>query len=248
VSVLRGGEECDPSGSAKYWDSQESFWKLKHDITPKLWYPVKKPHDFVTKMASRYDSLSPWKPLLAAIPISRESGSTHFNRTSWSAVNIIFWHTTFREIAGNNLLRRANTRHNWRILCPTDVEIQLVKLEHCTGQTVRGSKPGRDEIFRTRPDRLWGPPVGTESFNVIQVNFLVGSVCSAQYIVLLKQSWHVSVLCGFKLLPVNTRMNHVLDELPSLRRHYTVTSSIGHKSVHHMPCILNVSKIQTAWA
>jgi hypothetical protein len=24
--------------------------------------------------------------------------------------------------------------------------------------TVRGSNPGGDEIFLTRPDRLWGPP------------------------------------------------------------------------------------------
>jgi hypothetical protein len=27
-----------------------------------------------------------------------------------------------------------------------------------TGWTVRGSKPGGGEIFRTRPDRFWGPP------------------------------------------------------------------------------------------
>jgi hypothetical protein len=27
-----------------------------------------------------------------------------------------------------------------------------------TGRTVRGSNPGGGEIFRTRPDRLWGPP------------------------------------------------------------------------------------------
>jgi hypothetical protein len=27
-----------------------------------------------------------------------------------------------------------------------------------TGWTVRGSNPGGDEIFRTRPDRPWGPP------------------------------------------------------------------------------------------
>jgi hypothetical protein len=26
-----------------------------------------------------------------------------------------------------------------------------------TGWTVRGSNPGRGEIFRTRPDRPWGP-------------------------------------------------------------------------------------------
>jgi hypothetical protein len=26
------------------------------------------------------------------------------------------------------------------------------------GWTVRGSNPGGDEIFRTRPDRPWGPP------------------------------------------------------------------------------------------
>ena len=26
-----------------------------------------------------------------------------------------------------------------------------------TGWTVRGSNPGGGEIFRTRPDRLWGP-------------------------------------------------------------------------------------------
>ena len=28
-----------------------------------------------------------------------------------------------------------------------------------TGWTVRGSHPGGDEIFRTRPDRPWGPPI-----------------------------------------------------------------------------------------
>jgi len=27
-----------------------------------------------------------------------------------------------------------------------------------TGWTVRGSNPGGGEIFRTRPDRAWGPP------------------------------------------------------------------------------------------
>jgi len=27
-----------------------------------------------------------------------------------------------------------------------------------TGWTVRGSNPGGDETFRTRPDRHWGPP------------------------------------------------------------------------------------------
>jgi len=27
-----------------------------------------------------------------------------------------------------------------------------------TGLTVRGSNPSGGEIFRTRPDRLWGPP------------------------------------------------------------------------------------------
>jgi hypothetical protein len=32
-----------------------------------------------------------------------------------------------------------------------------------TGWTVRGSNLGRGEIFRTRPDRPWGP-VGTVSF------------------------------------------------------------------------------------
>ena len=28
-----------------------------------------------------------------------------------------------------------------------------------TGWTVRESKPGAGEIFRTRPDRLWGPSI-----------------------------------------------------------------------------------------
>jgi len=27
-----------------------------------------------------------------------------------------------------------------------------------TGWTVRGSNPGEGEIFRTSPDRFWGPP------------------------------------------------------------------------------------------
>jgi hypothetical protein len=31
-------------------------------------------------------------------------------------------------------------------------------LRLATGWTVRGSNPGGGEIFRTRPDRLWGPP------------------------------------------------------------------------------------------
>jgi len=31
-------------------------------------------------------------------------------------------------------------------------------LRLATGRTVRGSNPGGGEIFRTRPDRSWGPP------------------------------------------------------------------------------------------
>ena len=31
-------------------------------------------------------------------------------------------------------------------------------LRLATGWTVRGSNPGVGEIFRTRPDRPWGPP------------------------------------------------------------------------------------------
>jgi hypothetical protein len=31
-------------------------------------------------------------------------------------------------------------------------------LQFATGWTVRGSNPGRGEIFRTRPDRPCGPP------------------------------------------------------------------------------------------
>jgi hypothetical protein len=31
-------------------------------------------------------------------------------------------------------------------------------LRLATGRMVRGSNPGGDEIFRNRPDRLWGPP------------------------------------------------------------------------------------------
>jgi hypothetical protein len=30
---------------------------------------------------------------------------------------------------------------------------------HATGWTVRGSNPGGDEIFRTRPNRPWGSPI-----------------------------------------------------------------------------------------
>ena len=30
--------------------------------------------------------------------------------------------------------------------------------DHGPGWTVRGSNPGGGEIFRTRPDRPWGPP------------------------------------------------------------------------------------------
>ena len=33
----------------------------------------------------------------------------------------------------------------------------------CMGWTVRGSNHGGSEIFRTRPDRPWGPPMGAMS-------------------------------------------------------------------------------------
>ena len=32
-------------------------------------------------------------------------------------------------------------------------------LRLATGWTVQGSNPGGGEIFRTRPDRLWDPPI-----------------------------------------------------------------------------------------
>jgi hypothetical protein len=39
-----------------------------------------------------------------------------------------------------------------------------------TGWTVRGSNPGGGEIFRTRPDRPWGPP--SLLYNRYRVSFL----------------------------------------------------------------------------
>ena len=36
--------------------------------------------------------------------------------------------------------------------------IYKLKTKRHTGWTVRGSNPGRGEIFRTSPDRPWGPP------------------------------------------------------------------------------------------
>jgi hypothetical protein len=34
----------------------------------------------------------------------------------------------------------------------------ILNMRLATGWTVRGSNPGGGEIFRTRPDRPWGPP------------------------------------------------------------------------------------------
>ena len=39
-----------------------------------------------------------------------------------------------------------------------------------TGWTVRGSNPGGDEVFRTPPDRPWGPP-SLLLYNGYQVSF-----------------------------------------------------------------------------
>jgi hypothetical protein len=45
------------------------------------------------------------------------------------------------------------TRHAVTTECCLSVQKRLA-----TGWTDRGSNPGRGEIFRTRPDRPWGPP------------------------------------------------------------------------------------------
>jgi hypothetical protein len=36
--------------------------------------------------------------------------------------------------------------------------VNYFKILLSTGWTIRGSNPGGDEIFRTRPDWSWGPP------------------------------------------------------------------------------------------
>jgi len=48
---------------------------------------------------------------------------------------------------------RFNNASEWR-RAGTAQSVQRL----ATGWTVRGSNPGGGEIFRTRPDRLWGPP------------------------------------------------------------------------------------------
>jgi hypothetical protein len=41
---------------------------------------------------------------------------------------------------------------------PTNIRDYLAKFRLATGWTVRGSNPGGGDVFRTCPDRPWGPP------------------------------------------------------------------------------------------
>jgi len=54
--------------------------------------------------------------------------------------------------------------YSWKLLAGIAQSV----LRLATGWTVGGSNPGEGEIFRTRPDRPWGPPslpqMGTGSF------------------------------------------------------------------------------------
>jgi len=47
-------------------------------------------------------------------------------------------------------------RYPMRQILPICIQISCVRL--IMGWTVRGSNLGGDEVFRTRPDRPWGPP------------------------------------------------------------------------------------------
>jgi len=50
-----------------------------------------------------------------------------------------------------------NSHHQARNHPTVGTRVQAVQ-RLATGWTVWGSNPGEGEIFRTRPDRLWGPP------------------------------------------------------------------------------------------
>ena len=52
--------------------------------------------------------------------------------------------------------KRRGYQNNWSHISTTcrDSSVGIAT----TGWTVRGSNPGGGEIFRTRPDRTWGPP------------------------------------------------------------------------------------------
>jgi hypothetical protein len=61
--------------------------------------------------------------------------------------------TSFLPEEANRRLRLS------RSVCVAQFEIKKwTCVSLVTGWTVRGSNPGRSEIFRTRPDRPWGPP------------------------------------------------------------------------------------------
>jgi hypothetical protein len=66
----------------------------------------------------------------------------------------------------------CNLTVNWKCNCIFNIIIKKYIILHChnllnylrywrikaTGWTIRGSNPIGGEIFRTRPDRPWGPP------------------------------------------------------------------------------------------
>ena len=51
---------------------------------------------------------------------------------------------------------KLNTQYYFRTSCHAGTVQSVEQL--ATGWTVRGLNPGGGEIFRTRPDRAWGPP------------------------------------------------------------------------------------------
>jgi hypothetical protein len=83
---------------------------------------------------------------------------------TWAGVGPIYIHT---YIQSRTLLHSSKGAD---ILCRYKRVVGRVAqsiYRLATGWTVRGSYPGVDEIFRTRPDRPWGPP--SLLYNVHQV-------------------------------------------------------------------------------
>ena len=101
---------------------------------------------------------------------SRKTREPRFGVTLYLVVNITTWKKRrcvfFTVGLGFATVRRSLATKAWA--CPSCIygryngpgragKAKSV-YRFTTGWTVRGSNPGGDEIFRTRPDRPWGPP------------------------------------------------------------------------------------------
>jgi hypothetical protein len=99
-------------------------------------------------------------------PSALQSTLNGSHKTSRFTAQII--QTSFRLIIGINETGDTFPMRSYNRIARISVKVQYVLqtgdgvaqsvLRFTTGWTVRGSNPGCVEIFRTRPDRPWGPP------------------------------------------------------------------------------------------